>query len=277
MVELLVAVAIIGIIASATIALVSACLAVHQEGTARAQLSAEGLRAMARITESVRRSTYVGVPNARRRTRDLLVLSGFVNDDDDHYFDDPLFPRIDEDSGGDMNQDNRQGVAGVDDNGNGSADEGGASLRFDDDEDGATDEDPLDGQDNDGDGNIDEDPPGDMRGDNGPGIVAIDDDGDGDVDEWDWEDDDEDGLVDEDGGNEKIIRITSGTQLREENPSGPMNAALADHATFFQVTWLDPGLFLVELELTGDGGEIVRFGEYAYARNARQRCGKRVR
>ncbi len=191
LVELLMAIAIFGLIAVAATALLSQALDANTDGDARYGLYREGLLIMERMTGEARRSTYLLIPNAHKPNRDILALSGNVNEDDDYYFSDPLFPRIDEDPGKQMTDDGKSGIIGLDDNGNGSTDEYNMN---DDDEDGLTDEDPLDGIDNDTDGNIDEDTDDDSN------IAGMDDDGDDSIDEGDGKDDDEDGTINEDEG-----------------------------------------------------------------------------
>jgi hypothetical protein len=148
---------------------------------------------MERMTDGVRRSTYILIPNAHSPTREILAFSGRINDDDDYYFNDPLFPRIDEDTAFDMDEDGDDGIIGIDDGGDGYIDEGVADS--DDDEGSYADEDPHDGVDNDGDGNVDEDISADSNADGAPGINRMDDDGDGPIDEGEVWDDDEDGTI----------------------------------------------------------------------------------
>jgi len=276
LVELLFATAILGIIAAAAIPLLSVLLESHKNGSARFQLYHEGLIAMERMTEGVRRSTYLLIPNAHNPTRDILAFSGYVNDDNDFYFDDSRFPRIDEDPNFDMNEDGNHGIVGVDDDGDGFIDEGSGSS--DDDERGLWDEDPIDGVDNDGDGNIDEDCGGDSNNDGAPGIAGIDDDGDGQVDEGSQYDDDEDGTLTEVGLIPVIYYFDSGTnQLKTEIPYQGITKVLSDHVTAFQVNYEAPEKILIALTLTGDDGESITFTEYVYPRNTFQRTGKRVK
>ena len=177
LVELLGTISILGIISIAATALLSTTLQAYETGTDRSDLYREGMIAMERMTEGVRKSTYVLIPNAHSTIRDILAFSGSGNDDDDYYFDDPLFPRIDEDTKKDMTDDGQAGISGLDDDGDGLTDEG---IKNDDDEDGRADEDPIDGIDNEGDGTMDAD-----RGDGT--ITGMDDDGDGQIDEGDVE------------------------------------------------------------------------------------------
>ncbi len=149
-----------------------------------------------------------------------------ANDDKD-YVDlnnnllrDPGEPeRIDEDPGADLAMDDAAGLIGIDDNGDGYADDTTASPpEKDDDEDDLIDEDGPGGGDVDGDGSLDEDAAGDNNGDGAPGLAGIDDDGDGITDEGSAFDDDEDGASDEDSIN-PVVYYLSGSQLMERMPS----------------------------------------------------------
>ena len=275
LVELLFAIAILGIIAAAAIPLLSVLLESHKKGSERFQLYHEGLIVMERITDAIKRCTHLKIPNAHNPTRNMVALSGFVNDDNDYFFGDPLFPRIDEDVWRDMNNDNEHGIAGKDDDGDGLTDEGFGD--YDDDEDSAENEDLLDGQDNDGDGNIDEDTWADLNLDWASGVKNMDDDGDGAIDEGHENDDDEDGQQDEDGHNEMIYWIPSGTTLREDHHIAGVNKVLSEHVTSFQANYEAPEKILITLTLTGDDGESITFTEYVYPRNTFQRTGKRVK
>jgi len=283
LVELLVTLTIMGIIAAAAMPLLSTSLEANRQGTARSQLYQEGLLAMEQMTSGVRRCTFLLIPNAHKTTRDILAFSGFVNDDDDYYFEDPLFPRIDEDIGSDMNDDGKKGIAGIDDDDDGLIDENSAWFPNDDDEDISVDEDPIDGIDNDGDGNIDEDCWWDTNADGKPGIAGMDDDGDGEVDEGPQGDDDEDGSLDEIGIIPVVYSYNSGTHILTESvPYTGETTDLSTHVTQFQITYEAPDAthgprVQVALTLTGDDGESVQFVEYAYSRNTLQRTGKRVR
>jgi len=285
MVELLVSFTIMGIIAVVATPLFSTCLDTYRVAYARSMLYHEGLLAMERMTCGVRRCTYLLIPNSHTPIRnDILAFSGFVNDDNDYYFDDSLFPKIDEDTGNDMNNDGYSGIFNIDDDGNGAIDE--EFDNGDDDEDGKANEDRLDGIDNDSDGNIDEDLPRDTNSDNAPGIAGIDDDGDGNVDEDSKWDDDEDGLIDEDSLNPLIYSFDSSTNtLREIFSDTGQSIILSTHVTSFKVTYTcnatvpESIIFWIKIDLTltGDDGENVVFSEYVYPRNTLQKTGKRVR
>ena len=263
LVELLVAIAIFGIIAAGTGALLSATLTGHDSGNARYGLYQEGLMIMERMTDEVRRCTFLLIPN------------NHDNDDGDNYFNDALFPRIDEDPGADMNSDNKAGIVSVDDDGDGVTDEG---VSTDNDEDGSANDDPLDGVDNDGDGNIDEDVNFDANSDNEPGIAGIDDDGNGSFDTENPEDDDEDGDKNEDPLNAVVYLFDSGTDtLTRSVPHLSQTVDLSTRVSAFEADFEAPDRVLITLSLTGDDGEIVTFSERVYLENTYQRIGKRVK
>ena len=275
LVELLMAIAIFGLIATGATTLLSASLGAQAQGEANYKLYQEGLIIMERLTGEVRRSTLLHIPNAHNSTRDILAISGAYNDDNDYYFGDTLFPRIDEDPQDDIEDDGESGIDSIDDDGDGSVDEESAS---DDDEDNSADEDPLDGVDNDGDGNIDEDMPDDVTGDTEAGIAGIDDDGDGSVDEGQTNDDDEDGSRDEDPFNPVIYLFDSGTNtLKKSVPHLGQTLDLSTRVSAFQVTFEAPAWILIELTLTSADGAAVTFSEYASPRNRYQKTGKRVK
>jgi len=252
LVELLVAVMVLGVISVAVTAYFSAAINVHARGNKQSALYREGLLAMERMTAGARRCTYLLIPNAHRPVRDILAFSGSINDDNDYFFGDLLFPKVDEDPRKAMTSDNQPGIKNVDDDGDGLTDEGD---RNDDDEDGAKDEDPLDGLDNDGDGNIDED-----TGDDAD-IEGMDDDADGNIDEGnDARDDDEDGEKNEDHLNPVVYSFDGGTKsLLESYPDTGDTNGLSTHVTFFQATYEAPERILIELTLTGDDGVTIRF------------------
>ena len=281
MVELLVSFTIMGIIAIVATPLFSTCLDTYRGVYARSMLYHEGLLAMERMTDGVRRCTYLLIPNGHMSTRNILAFSGSVNEDSDFYFGDPLFPRIDEDPEDDMDMGPAPacGIADIDDDGDGSIDElPESNVYSDDDEDGIINEEILDGVDNDGDGSIDEDLDKDTNHDNASGIKGMDDDGDDQIDNEDQADDDEDGLKNEDGLNPLIYSFdSSANTLREIFPYTGESVDLSTHVTLFRTTYEVPERILIELTLTGDDGEVVAFSEYVYPRNTLQKTGKRVR
>ncbi|MDH5631905.1 MAG: prepilin-type N-terminal cleavage/methylation domain-containing protein [Gammaproteobacteria bacterium] len=129
--------------------------------------------------------------------------------------------RIDEDPGADASNDGKNGIIGIDDNGNGTIDDGAApnaGVWVDDDEDGQQTEDVNNGEDDDGDGSVDEDSKGDISHDGSPGVAGVDDDLDGTVDEGNLNDDDEDGSHNEDWPD-PVVYYLSGSKLIERLPS----------------------------------------------------------
>ena len=279
LIELLTAVTIFAIIAVGATGLLTSALDSSNYGDKRYGLYREGLIIMERLTGQAKRCTFLLIPNAHTPTRDILAVSGFTNDDGDNYFDDALFPRIDEDPGNDTNGDGEPGIALMDDDGDGSTDESGQPDN--DDEDAGINEDPWDGKDNDaggGDGNIDEDPPEDANNDGAPGIKGMDDDGDDSVDEGATEDDDEDGSSNEDPLNPLLYFWESGNStLKEKDANSGQTTVLSTRVTAFQATFEAPDRILITLTLTGDDGEIVTFSEYVHIENTYQRIGKRVK
>jgi len=290
LVELLVTLGIMGVIAAVAVPLLSGSLEAHSQGTARARLYQEGLMLMERMTAGARKTTYLQVPNNHSPSRNVLAVASRVNEDNDFYFGDPLFPRVDEDYG-DTFALAGKGIAGFDDNGDGNTDGAGFS---DDDEDGANNEEILDGLDNDGDGNIDEDLSSDFTKDNATGLAGMDDDADGQIDENfnpnPFGDEDEDGLKKEDPVTFVLFVHDSGAHtLREILPSNQFglavpvyNVILSTRVTAFTTTYYPPDAanhprISIALTLAGDNGETVQFFEYVYPRNIVQVTGKRVR
>lgn len=284
LVELLLAITIMGVIAGATMPLLSTMLNAHASLSARSSLYQEGVMIMERITGGLRKTTIVAVPNGHNTTRDILAFSRLVNTDNDFYFGDPLFPRIDEDTflyfsiGG-------FGILGIDDNGNGMIDD---NSKNDDDEDGMVNEDWLDGIDNDGDGSIDEEMQADSIGNGVAGIAGIDDDGDGQVDEGGGslaEDDDEDGVKNEENILFAVYVYNSSVNTLTEIHSDPVTGinspapqvVLSTQVTNFEARYKTPTLIEIALELTGEDGKVVTLTENVYVRNVLQKTGKVVR
>jgi len=174
--------------------------------------------------------------------------------------------RIDEDQSDDASNDAAPGIIGIDDDGDGSVDEG--TIISDDDEDSGDDDDPVNGQDDDGDGSVDEDPAHDMGSDGESGIPGFDDDGDGLIDEEHQFDDDEDGTRDEDW-LDVVAFYLSGTDLVERRPNlNPVDGndftehIIAEGVTRFRVERIpDTGkravLVDITLELAKADGETV--------------------
>lgn len=279
LVELLVAATVLGLISLAAAGLARTVLQAHAMGDVRATLYRDGTAIMDRITGEIRRSTHVAIPNAAAPSRDVLAVSGRVNDDYDFYFGDPLFPRIDEDPSVELEIDLGPGLAGIDDDGDGSTDEGGLLGAGDDDEDGDEDEDPYNGLDDDGDGSVDEDSGTDRNGDLRAGIAGMDDNGDGQIDKNGLigaGDDDDDWSTDEDGFNYVIYREDTGTLVEERHDDG-VYGILSSQVSRFEAVWVAPDRIRITLDLTDEYGNVVTFSEVACPRNMYQKTGKRVR
>ena len=279
--EVIMAITGMTIIAIGAGGLVNACMQARASEEQSAEIYRNGFLAMERMTSGVRKSTFLLIPNNHSSARSILAFSGSYNDDGDFYFGDTNFPRIDEDTPGDMGSDGMPGIAGYDDDGDGLVDE--ASPKEDDDEITQGDEDPLNGLDDDGDGNIDEDTSDDMDGDGKAGIGEMDDDGDGKVDEGKIQDDDEDGARNEDPLNPIIYEYDSKTKILTETflqtaAVGTLCTSVeAFTVTYFSPdSWYDPKIY-IQLRLSGTDGEEVSFEEWVYPENTVQKCGKRVR
>jgi len=179
-----------------------------------------------------------------------------ADDDNDGLFD--------EDLPNDNHHDFFPGIMLIDDDGDGTVDEGTGWAE--DDEDGAENDDPLDNIDNDGDGSIDEDPASDNNGDGCPGICGVDDDSDGSIDEGSADDDDEDGNTFDDP-YDPVVFYLNGSQLIERMPApwdtdgisvpdGPVDgrdyieSVIAENVTRFRVERLANGSMVEIIELT---------------------------
>ena len=292
LVELLMAIAIFGLIAAGASTLLSASLEIQDQGEASYKLYQEGLIIMERLTSEVKTTTLLHIPNAHPNKqafpRDILAFSANTNDDSDNYFNDDLFPRIDEDPDNILFTDG-YGIPGLDDDGDGSIDEIGTG-KDDTDEDGAPNEETLDGIDNDDDGNIDEDLGKDSNKDSKSGISGMDDNNNGQVDEENAEDDDEDGTRNEDSpnlilycfgaydtcqGNTTLYKVTPDSN---DGMTSATYTPISERVTKFQTTYLlDTDTILIELTLMAADGETVEFSEYVCPRNRLQKTGKRVR
>ena len=231
LVEVLLAVAVAGLLMAALGGLVSQALQARAVVSTKNDLLQQAEFAMERMVSAVRGTTRLLLPLAENpgtawseSARDpgvLAVTLGPTIDRDHDGFadaDNDGDGRLDEDPGNDLTSDYAAGIVGVDDDGDGQVDEGNVE---DDDEDGSIDEDPVDGIDNDGDGSVDEDPSKDIENDGAPGVIGVDDDGDGSIDEGgtpNKDDDDEDGAKEEDW-LDSAVYFLSGTDLLERMPN----------------------------------------------------------
>jgi len=233
--------------------------------------------------EHVREETVPASPPEGSSTKATAVLAvalpfyfdldgdGFPDADDDR---DGL---IDEDLPNDNHHDFFPGIMLIDDDGDGSVDEGGSWAE--DDEDGAENEDPVNGIDDDNDGSVDEDAPSDMNGDGCPGICGVDDDNDSAIDDGSNDDDDEDAGSFDDPYDPVVFYLNSGALMQRtpvpwnedgiSAPDGPVDgrdfivSALADNVSRFRVERVegvagDEQLVDITLELTSpETGERV--------------------
>lgn len=175
--------------------------------------------------------------------------------------------RIDEDTQGDMTNDNKSGIILIDDDGDGHIDE---SAVADDDEDSLFNEDKLDYIDNDNDGSIDEDMGHSMRESGASGILGFDDDYDGSIDEEDGKDDDEDGPQGDDWLDPVVYFLTGSTLVQRVPNINPVDGTdyqenpILENVTNFQVIRIPQGggravLVEITLELISTDGEQLSF------------------
>jgi prepilin-type N-terminal cleavage/methylation domain-containing protein len=238
--EILIALAIAGVLIAALSGVINTALEAEQSTRLKNNTLQQARFAMQRLTTSVSKSKQLLIPLAdnpataySESVRDVLAVSldptldrdkdGWADANNDKDFldvnksgtrDAGEPERIDEDFDKDNNNDGSLGITGIDDNGDGIIDGGG---KDDNDEDGSHNEDASNGLDDDGDGTIDEDPDKDMNGDGHPGISGVDDDYDGSIDEGKNDDDDEDGSVKEDWLDPHVFYL-NGTTLMERIP-----------------------------------------------------------
>jgi prepilin-type N-terminal cleavage/methylation domain-containing protein len=179
LIELMISIAIVSLISVVLAEMVGGALDSWRYGREKAELLSEARLAMERMVLKVRTTTWVlmplmisdpddpGYPTSSYYPRDILAVSGMIDNDNDGL--------ADEDPYSDIDWNNKSGIKGIDDDNDGLHDNGASPK--DDDEDGLNDEDPIDGIDNDGDGRVDEDPGNPFYG------GSDDDDGDGAWDE----------------------------------------------------------------------------------------------
>jgi hypothetical protein len=180
--------------------------------------------------------------------------------------------RFDEDHNTDSTDDGATGIAGIDDDNDGTADEFLLSVG-DDDEDGLAGDDPANALDDDGDGNVDEDVASDMNTDGIAGVSGVDDDDDGVADEGSSADDDEDGRSNEDGYDPVVFHLTGSTLFErvplpwDANRDGRVDAgdsideAIAAGVTYFRVERIEGSraeIVDITLTLAGANGATVQ-------------------
>jgi type II secretory pathway pseudopilin PulG len=242
--ELLIALALAGLILAATSGLVNNAVGTDAVVEERNQLLRDARFALDRMVravgetrqlilpmpdkldtdwrENVREETVPASPPEGSSTKATAVLTvslgasvdldadGFPDADNDGD------GRIDEDYPADIAYDFNPGIHLIDDGGDGYVDNS-VSDNDDDERFNTADEDPINGLDDEADGLIDEDPGADMNGDGAPGLAGVDDDSDGQIDEGSADDDDEDGSVDEDWLDAVVFHL-QGDSLVERHP-----------------------------------------------------------
>ena len=294
LIEILISVTIAGFLIAGMQGLLS--LALNAESSSRTKNNSfqQGRFAMQLMIKSVRMTRRLMIPLAENpitayseSIRDVLAVTsdptldrngdGWVDSNNDKdYLDvnnngsrDTGEPeRVDEDFHDDMTRDNAAGIIGIDDNGDGTVDNGAG--KNDDDEDGVKKEDPTNGIDDDGDGAIDEDTSHDADANGKSGLASVDDDLDGATDESGKDDDDEDGTNNEDW-LDPVVYFLNGTNLIQRLPNiDPTDGTdfqeniIAENISLFQITRIPQGsgraiLVDISLEITASDGELSQF------------------
>jgi prepilin-type N-terminal cleavage/methylation domain-containing protein len=272
LVELLLALALSAILVTALSGVAGQVLKTWDAASTTNMLNRDARFAMQQILQAVGQSNHLLVPlndnpvtaYAENINHVVAVTLDHVTDLDHNGIpdaDNDGDGRFDEDPPADWTNDAAPGIYGIDDNGDGTVDNGATNS---DDESATADLDPVNGIDDDHDGNIDEDPGSDLNGDGCEGICGVDDDGDGNVDEGSNNDDDEDGASGEDW-LDPVVFYLKGTQLIRRQPvpwdedgSGVVDgrdfieSAIADHVSQFRVERLPAtieGAVLVDITL----------------------------
>lgn len=254
--ELLVVLFILSILAGGLSEMLAGGLKASRENRAKTALIEDANYAMGIIINATRETNWVFIPGNANPIRDILAISAMVDNDNDGL--------MDEDWGSDIGNDGQPGIAGFDDDGDGSIDEGGGPARYDDDEDGIADEDiPKDGLDNDLDGNYDEEFRADMDGAGCPPTCSSDDDG--------------DGMAEEDPVDPLIFYLKNGALYEKKivwNPTTSSNditeKKLIDNVTQFRVERLlglnGKTLIKIRIEVSAGRGVDVMLESEAYPR-----------
>ena len=297
LIELLIAVTLAGILIAGMQGLVAMALNAESNTRVRNESLQQGRFAMQLMVKSIRMTRRLMIPLGENPStayseseRDVLAVTldptldrdndGWADaNNDKDYLDinnngsrDAGEPeRIDEDVYFNNTNNFAPGIVGIDDNGDGIADNSGAATpHHDNDEDGTIGEDPLNGIDDDNDGSIDEDFNEDMNDDSAPGISGIDDDLDGGVDEGLAGDDDEDGTRNEDWFDIEVFFL-NGTTLMQRVPNiNPIDGndfqenPIAENVSLLKVIRIPQGdgravLVDLTLEINPVNGEPVSF------------------
>lgn len=251
-IEMIISIVILSLVAGVCAQMVAGAFDSWNYSRGKADLLNTARLAMERMVEGVRTTSWVlhplmitdpkdpGFPGSSYYPRDILAVSGMIDNDAD------LLP--DEDPGSDLYGNLVSGLMGIDDNYDGTVDNGNGDQ--DDDEDGTRNEDPVDGIDNDGDGRVDEDPDTAFYSST--------------------EDDDGDGAQGEDVFD-PVIYYLSGTDLRERHDQYTVTTqdnVIAENVAAFQVLRrMENGNTLIDIYLKLDNGsDSVELSTTAQAR-----------
>src|SRR4030067_2645780 len=124
LIDLVIVILIVSIMAAGLSELLSIGLLSSRENMTKSELLDSANYAMNRIINAARETNSVLIPLNANAVRDILAISAMIDNDNDG--------KIDEDWGGDIGNDGQPGIAGFDDDGEGSTDEGGAGAQLDD-------------------------------------------------------------------------------------------------------------------------------------------------
>ncbi len=258
LIELMIVLLILSIIAGGLSELLAVGLTSSRENRIKTGLIDDANYAMNRIINVARETNFILIPqNAPNPVRDIFAVSAMIDNDNDG--------KVDEDWSSDIGNDGKPGLAGFDDDGDGSIDEGGGPVQYDDDEDGPVDEDiPKNGLDDELDGNYDEEFRADMdiSGQRCPPGCSKDDDG--------------DGMTEEDPVDPRIFYVNNGSLYEKKivwNPATGTSiitdSKLIDNVSQFRVERLlgvnGKTLIKIRIELATGKGNVMLESE-AYPR-----------
>jgi len=97
LVELIISIALMSLIAVAAAALFASALQAQAHAVRQGDLHREAMQLMGYVTGRARHTTHVLEPNADLPETDYLLCSENINNNNNYYQNDPLFPLIDED------------------------------------------------------------------------------------------------------------------------------------------------------------------------------------
>src|SRR4030067_656690 len=120
LIELVIVILIVSIIAASLSELLSIGLLSSRENRTKSELLDSANYALNRIISAARETNSVLIPTNANAVRDILAISAMIDNDNDG--------KVDEDWSGDIGNDGQPGIAGFDDDGEGSTGEGGAGA-----------------------------------------------------------------------------------------------------------------------------------------------------